>query len=129
MAVVVQTKMWKPNSLRAARNCCERRTRRRSEGARMAETTVIRNADWLIAWNEPTQSHVYRRGCDIPFADGRITFVGKGSAGPAAREDDGRDRFVLTGRVNTHTHPTTETLPKGLPPHTTHPGSTHTPRT
>src|SRR3546814_12352683 len=101
MAVVVQTKMWKPNSLRAARNCCERRTRRRSEGARMAETTVIRNADWLIAWNEPTQSHVYRRGCDIAFADGRITFVGKGHAGPAASEIAGRARLGRPGRTGT----------------------------
>jgi len=91
----------------------------------MVDTTVIRNADWLIAWNEATQSHVYKRGCDVAFAEDKITFVGKGYAGPATKEIDVRDRFVLPGLVNIHTHPTSEPLRKGITDETRSPNFWH----
>ena len=46
-------------------------------------TTLIRNADWVIAWSEAARSHRYLRRADLAFQDGRITFVGKGYQGPA----------------------------------------------
>ena len=30
--------------------------------------TLIRNADWVIAWDEIAGHHVYRRNLDIAFA-------------------------------------------------------------
>ena len=44
-------------------------------------TTVIQNADWVIAWDEAAGRHTYRRGVDVAFADDRIAFVGRGYAG------------------------------------------------
>ena len=40
-------------------------------------TTVIRNADWVVAWDEDALRHVYRRNVDIAFTDNTITFVGR----------------------------------------------------
>src|SRR3546814_9802119 len=41
------------------------------------------------------------------------------------REIDGRDRFVLPGLVNIHTHPTSEPLRKGITDETRSPGFRH----
>jgi hypothetical protein len=41
----------------------------------------IRNAAWLVAWDEVTQSHVYRRDLDLTIERDRIAAIG--SAGPA----------------------------------------------
>ena len=48
-------------------------------------TTVIRNADWVIAWDAAAAQHVYRRGVDVAFTDDRIAFVGPGFTGAAVR--------------------------------------------
>ena len=45
-------------------------------------TTVIRNADWAIAWDEVAGRHVYRRNIDIAFTGGTIVFVGPKPAKP-----------------------------------------------
>jgi 5-methylthioadenosine/S-adenosylhomocysteine deaminase len=73
-------------------------------------TTVIRNADWVVAWDEAAGRHVYRRGIDIAFADGSITFVGRGYSGPADRVVDGRERMVMPGLIDIHSHPHHEPL-------------------
>jgi cytosine/adenosine deaminase-related metal-dependent hydrolase len=91
----------------------------------MSETTVIRNADWLIAWDEAQGRHGYRRGVDLAFADGRITHIGPGYDGPAAREINGSQRLVMPGLVNIHTHPTSEPLRKGITDETRSPGFWH----
>ncbi len=76
-------------------------------------TTVIKNADWVIAW-EGAGHHVYRRGVDIAFADGTIAFVGKSYAGVADRVIDGKDRLVMPGLIDIHAHPEHEPLYRGL---------------
>jgi 5-methylthioadenosine/S-adenosylhomocysteine deaminase len=48
-------------------------------------TTVIKNADWVIAWDESAGRHVYRRGADVAFADDMIIFVGPNYPGAAER--------------------------------------------
>jgi len=53
-------------------------------------TTVIRNADWVIAWDEVAGRHVYRRNIDIGFTDGTIVFVGPNYTGTADRLSMGR---------------------------------------
>lgn len=76
-------------------------------------TTLIRNADWVIAWTGT--EHAYQPGADVAFSGGRITFVGRGYDGPAADEViDGSGLMVMPGLVNIHTHPSSEPMNKGL---------------
>ena len=77
-------------------------------------TTVIRNADWAIVWDEEAGRHAYRRGVDIAFAEDRITFVGRNFTGPADRVIDGSDRLVLPGLIDIHSHPEHEPLYRGV---------------
>src|SRR6266550_14921 len=76
--------------------------------------TVIKNAAWIIAWDEASARHVYRRGVDIAFADDRISFVGRGFTGPADVTIDGRERLVMPGLIDIHSHPHHEPLYRGI---------------
>jgi 5-methylthioadenosine/S-adenosylhomocysteine deaminase len=77
-------------------------------------TTVIRNADWVIAWDEGAKRHVYKRGLDIAFENGVIGFIGKSYAGAADRVVDGSDVMVMPGLINIHSHPEHEPLYRGI---------------
>ncbi len=77
-------------------------------------TTVIRNADWVVAWDESAGHHTYRRNTDIAFADNTITFVGRNYPGAADRVIDGKKRFVLPGLIDIHAHPEHEPLYRGV---------------
>src|SRR5436190_7414366 len=77
-------------------------------------TTVIRNADWVVAWDETGGRHVCRRGVDVAFKAGAIEFVGRGYGGPADRVIDGSDRMVMPGLINIHSHPHHEPLYRGV---------------
>jgi cytosine/adenosine deaminase-related metal-dependent hydrolase len=77
-------------------------------------TTVIRDTDWVIGWDEALQRHVYRRGADVAFEGGTIRFVGKGYDGPADQEVDGRGCLVLPGLVDIHSHPHHEPAYRGI---------------
>jgi 5-methylthioadenosine/S-adenosylhomocysteine deaminase len=77
-------------------------------------TTVIRNADWVIGWDESVGRHVYRRGADVAFAEDTITFVGRNYTGAADRVIDGKDRLVLPGLIDIHSHPEHEPLYRGV---------------
>ncbi len=87
--------------------------------------TVIRNAAWVVAWNASEARHVYLRDVDVAFEDGRVSHVGKGYDGPAAREIDGRDRMVMPGLINIHSHPSSEPLRKGITDEIRSPGFFH----
>ncbi|MBU0726624.1 MAG: amidohydrolase family protein [Alphaproteobacteria bacterium] len=78
------------------------------------QTTVIRNADYVIAWDAAAGSHAYLEGADVAFRDNEFTFVGKGYAGPADKEISGRGLMVMPGLVNIHSHPSSEPGNKGL---------------
>ena len=91
----------------------------------MTDTTVIRHIDWLVAWDRAEGRHVYLRDGDLAFAGGAINFVGKGYDGPAAHEIDGRGRMVMPGLINVHSHPTSETMRKGITDETLSPGFWH----
>jgi 5-methylthioadenosine/S-adenosylhomocysteine deaminase len=67
-------------------------------------TTLIRNADWVIAWDAGEKRHVYRKGIDIAFDENRITHVGPGFVGTADTTVDGRGLMVMPGLVNIHSH-------------------------
>jgi len=89
------------------------------------DTTVIRNAAWVIAWNG-TQ-HVYMRGADVAFAGSHITYVGPKYAGEAARELDGTNRLLMPGLINIHSHAATEPVNKGFRDEIRSPGFWHSP--
>ena len=77
---------------------------------------IIRNAAWLVDWDEVTQSHAYRRDVDLTIE--RDTIVAIGSAGPGDNADaveiEGRGFAVLPGFVDIHAHPSSEPMLKGL---------------
>jgi len=78
------------------------------------ETTLVRGADWIVAWDEAERSHVYLQGADLAFRGGEIVFVGKNYDGPAERVIAGSGRMVVPGFVNVHSHPTSEPGNKGV---------------
>ncbi|BBK41950.1 ethylammeline chlorohydrolase [Allostella vacuolata] len=77
-------------------------------------TTVIRNAAWIVAWDAARGGHAYMNDADLAFTDDRIVQVGGTWDGPADVEIDGRDRMVMPGLVNIHSHPSSEPMNKGL---------------
>jgi 5-methylthioadenosine/S-adenosylhomocysteine deaminase len=77
-------------------------------------TTVIKNAAWVIVWDEAQRFHLYQRGVDVAFTDDRIAFVGRDFAGPADRVVDGSARLVLPGLIDIHSHPEHEPLYRGV---------------
>ena len=46
------------------------------EARDIAPTTIIRNADWLVGWDEAAGTHVYRRNVDLAFVGDTITAIG-----------------------------------------------------
>src|SRR5439155_512835 len=77
-------------------------------------TTVIKNAAWVIAWDEARGKQVYRRGVDLAFTDDRISFLGPGFAGHADRVIDGAGLLVIPGLIDIHSHPEHEPLYRGI---------------
>jgi 5-methylthioadenosine/S-adenosylhomocysteine deaminase len=77
-------------------------------------TTLIRQADWVIAWDETAGRQAYRRGVDLAFADDRITHLGKGFVGEADRIIDGAGLMVMPGLIDIHSHPQHEPLYRGI---------------
>jgi 5-methylthioadenosine/S-adenosylhomocysteine deaminase len=77
-------------------------------------TTLIKNADWVITWDEAAQRQTYRRGVDLAFTDDRIVFLGKGFAGAADHVIDGVGLMVMPGLIDIHSHPHHEPLYRGI---------------
>ena len=80
----------------------------------MPTTTVIRNADWVIAWDAAAGRHTYQRNADVAFTGDKITHVGKNYAGTADVTISGTDRMVMPGLVNIHSHPEHEPSYRGI---------------
>ena len=77
-------------------------------------TTLIKAADWVIAWDAAAGRHVYERGADVAFADDRIVHVGKDYPGAVDVTIEGADRMVMPGLVNIHSHPEHEPAYRGI---------------
>ena len=77
-------------------------------------TTLIRNADFVVAWDAAAKQHVYMPNADVAFTDGVIGFVGRGYSGVVETEISGSGRMVMPGLVNIHSHPSSEPMNKGL---------------
>lgn len=80
----------------------------------MATTTVIRNAEVVVAWDASAKQHTYLTGADVAYSGGAITFVGRGYDGAADEAVDGAGMMVMPGLVNIHSHPSSEPMNKGL---------------
>jgi 5-methylthioadenosine/S-adenosylhomocysteine deaminase len=79
--------------------------------------TWIRNAAWVVAWDGAAQAHVYLRDADVVFAGDRLVFVGHGFQdrdGIVTETIDGRERLVMPGLIDIHSHPTGEPLLRGI---------------
>lgn len=76
--------------------------------------TLIRGAEWVVAWDAAAGRHTYMRGADVAFEAGSLVHVGKGYAGPADRTLDGRGRMVMPGLVNVHSHAGREPIFRGI---------------
>lgn len=80
----------------------------------MSQTT-IRQAAYVVAWDEEAGRHTYLQNADVVFDQGRIVSVGvAGSATGGGEEIDGRGMMVMPGLVNIHSHPSSEPLNKGF---------------
>lgn len=78
------------------------------------QTTVIRNAERILAWNADKKTHEYLSDGDLVFRGNAILQVGGRYDGKADREVDGRGKMLLPGLVNVHSHPSSEPGNKGL---------------
>ena len=77
-------------------------------------TTLIRRADRVVAWDDAERAHVYLTDADLVFADGKLSFVGRGYEGASEKVIDGRGLMVMPGLVDIHSHPSTEPMYRGL---------------
>lgn len=76
--------------------------------------TLVRGADWVVAWDAVAGRHTYMRGADVAFEAGTLVHVGTGYSGPADRTVEGRGRMVLPGLVNIHSHAGREPIFRGI---------------
>jgi cytosine/adenosine deaminase-related metal-dependent hydrolase len=79
----------------------------------MKDTTVIRKAAWVIAWDEDRNTHIYLKDADLAFCGSRITFVGQDYSGPCDQEIPGKGRMIMPGLINIHSHLSGGPLDKG----------------
>ena len=91
----------------------------------MNETTVIRACAWIVAWDDSSARHEYLCDADVAFSGNTIVHVGPGYDGRADVEVDGRERLVMPGLVNIHSHLSGEPLRKGITDETRSPGFHH----
>lgn len=76
--------------------------------------TVIRNADYVVAWDAANKTHTYVQGGDVAFEGNTLVFAGRGYAGEADETIDGKGYMVMPGLVDIHSHPSSEPLNKGF---------------
>lgn len=91
----------------------------------MQPCSVVRDLDWIVAWDAAADRHVYLRGGDLAFADGVLQAIGGRYDGPVGQEIDGRGLMAVPGLVDIHSHPTSEPLRKGVTDETRSPGFWH----
>jgi 5-methylthioadenosine/S-adenosylhomocysteine deaminase len=78
------------------------------------KTTLIKNADWVIKWNENEKAHRYARHADVAYHGNVITFVGKEYTGRYDEMIAGDGLCVMPGLINIHSHPSTEVMNQGF---------------
>ena len=79
----------------------------------MTKTACIRKADWLVAWDERSQRHIYVRDADVAFTGNEIVHVGERYPGPHDEEIDGAGLMAMPGLINIHCHPSSHAISRG----------------
>jgi cytosine/adenosine deaminase-related metal-dependent hydrolase len=77
-------------------------------------TTLIRNAEWVIAWDDGGKRQTYRKNIDVAFQSDAIVHVGPEFNGDAATVIDGKGLMVMPGLVDIHAHPGHEPAYRGI---------------
>ncbi len=79
-----------------------------------ARVTVIRNAAWVVTWDEADSRHIYRQNADVAFSSKGILHIGDHYQGSFDDEIAGAGVMALPGFVNVHCHSGDEPIAKGL---------------
>ena len=79
-----------------------------------ARTTLIRNLDLIIAWDESDRRHVYLQNADLAFTGNEVVHAGPDFAGQPDVTIEGRGLMAMPGLVNIHSHPFSEPGNKGV---------------
>ena len=89
-------------------------------GVSTVNTTLIKNAACIVAWDDSRAQHVYMRDADIAFCGNAITYIGRNfdPAEHGVRMDavtlvEGRGMMVMPGLVDIHSHLAHEPINKG----------------
>jgi 5-methylthioadenosine/S-adenosylhomocysteine deaminase len=77
-------------------------------------TTVIKNASWVVAWDDAAGSHQYLKNTDVVFQGGRMTQVGGSFDRAADTVIHGEGLMVMPGLIDTHSHPMSEIVGRGF---------------
>lgn len=80
----------------------------------MSTTTVIKNADWVVAYDDKTQAHKYLKGGDVAFCGDNVAYVGPHYEGPSDAVVDARGLLVMPGLLDLHLHGYQEIHGKGF---------------
>jgi len=80
----------------------------------MDQAICIRNARWVVRWNQDAERHEYLRHADVAFTGDEILFVGTRYVGRLDEEIDGRALMVMPGLINIHCHPTSQPITRGV---------------
>ena len=80
----------------------------------MPNTTVIKNADWVVGWDPATGKHKYLKNGDISFTGNKIDYIGPDYNGDADKTIDGADIMVVPGTMTLHAHAALEIPGKGF---------------
>lgn len=80
----------------------------------MNPISIIKNADWVVGWNEEKQQHEYLQNADVVFEGNEILYVGHNFKGKPDRQIDGKGLCVMPGLINLHSHTFGMIMEKGF---------------
>ncbi len=80
----------------------------------MTDRTLIRGADWIVAWDAKHRGHKYVIGGDVVFEGNTLIHVGHAYTGDAEHVIDGSGLLVMPGMINAHAHTHRDIHAKGF---------------
>jgi cytosine/adenosine deaminase-related metal-dependent hydrolase len=80
----------------------------------MTKTTLIKDCDWVVAWDAKAGRHHYLRHADVAFSGNRLVHVGAGFAGKADETVAGKGLMAMPGLIDIHSHPSLEPFYRGV---------------
>ncbi len=76
---------------------------------------LFKNLDWAILWNTTEHCHYYAKDVNLWISEGKINRIDPGAVSSSTeRVIDGRNKMLVPGFINIHSHPDMEPLSKGL---------------